>query len=193
MKRILFAVLTAFAFAISSAFAAPPELLELRVICMTPAVEQFVGARTHWVNPAVGWYASKEVRKQTPGFQYAGAGFKATILIQGTKKELNLDGVKFSVLTKDNMPTGYVVEGKGGVAQVALNNVDMGVDGAISVTLGRIIDEAKDTPLTITVWPKGWKGTGPTWNEKDGYFKADYSYRKDNQSVLPAMFAVCAK
>ncbi len=171
----------------SPAFAAP-TLLELRVICESTEVKVHRERSKGWKNkPASAWYASGKVQDGVSGFRYAGPGYKATIDILGVKSEVG-DGQTFRVLTPGNKPTDQVLIAKKIDDGIRFVDVDMGDEGAISIALGPIVDESKD--FTIKVQPIGWKGIGKTWNGSS--FESNYNYRKDNESVLPEMYALCS-
>jgi hypothetical protein len=184
LKKLFFVVI-GLAFAIP-AFAA--EVLELRVIVETSETKALRESK-RWTNPpATAWYASHAARKNTPGFGYAGPGYRATIEVMGTKSGLSFAGKSFPVLTKNDRGTDRTLVAEDIEGGIRFKDVDMGPEGAITVEMGKIFDDNK--PFVIRITPNGWKGAGYTWNSAGGYFEADYSYRKDNETVLPEMYAL---
>lgn len=193
MNRTSFLAAILVGVALSSAAFATPTKLELRVICETPEVAKFRADRQGRTNqPSWAWNASHNVKKHVRGFKYAGPGLVLTVQIDGVRRDLNLDGKSFRVETPDKT-WDYRVTGKvaasGAPGVVRFGTVDM-KSGAVTIELGDIIDPDPRAPLTVTIWPQNFEGTGLTYDSGRKYYVADMRYRKDNATILPEIVAI---
>ena len=151
LKKLFFVVI-GLAFAIP-AFAA--EVLELRVIVETSETKALRESK-RWTNPpATAWYASHAARKNTPGFGYAGPGYRATIEVMGTKSGLSFAGKSFPVLTKNDRGTDRTLVAEDIEGGIRFKDVDMGPEGGAAG--GQVI--AEGTPEQVAKVKGSYTGT----------------------------------
>lgn len=178
-----------------SAFAAkdngPPRMVEFRAICNTKALQERQERAIERTNQAsyfadVAADAKEDANKQNPAYKFA-TGLKATIRVDGLKKDTNFAQREFNVLNHKNDVIGKVTPNAGGSGWVEFKNFDL-QNGRVSISLKldnqSLVDRNTATPF-VTVTPDGWQGAGVTWQSPQ--FRMNYAHRMDNSAVMPEL------